>query len=251
VLAPADAGATVRVAVTGTDGDGTQTVASAATATVTPAPTATAAATTSPAAPTTSVTRTPVLELPLLLSAPRLGGAPVRVGARLRLITAAWGGAATATHLQDWRCTSVCVAVAGSDTLAYPLTAADAGAMVGVAETASGPAGTRTAWTWAGPVASVRSGAATVASGAAKTLRTVVHGALARVRVGKVRGNAVTVVLTRAAGVRGTLKAWACPTPVDEIRMRTCASLVTLGRRGALTMPLASGQRVQVVVRRG
>jgi hypothetical protein len=59
----------------------------------------------------------------------------------------------------------------------------------------------------------------------------------------------VRISVRRAAGVRGTLRAWACPVPLP-VDGRPCTKAVALRSRATLRPAVGSGGRVRVVVSR-
>jgi hypothetical protein len=239
-LAPGDADHTVRVRQTATNVDASLAVTSAATGLILP--------------PAPSVGVYPHLAI---------NGAPVQAGRMLTLTPATWFNT-TATAPQFWRCAPTCVLLSTGGAWTYTIVAADAGAILRASERATGPGGVRTAYApqFSGPVRSGAVGMSLIAPSGMSLLRTASGTALASASIGAPVAGAARVIaaaaagtrtvrisVRRAAGVRGVLRAWACPVPLPADG-QPCTKAVALGSRATLRLAIAGGARVRVVVAR-
>ncbi|HWH95174.1 MAG TPA: hypothetical protein VNT03_15040 [Baekduia sp.] len=242
-LQVADARARLRVLNIATDADGSTTAATPVTAVIAPAP------------PGVQVT-------------PRLTGVGrTDVGKTLTVAPGTWNPATeiTAKVLQFWRCAPRCTALATGGAGSYVLTDDDAGAMIRGSETATGPGGTTVAWApaWLGPVRSPTVAAISFSSLAGETalMSTSRGAALATATVSRAtaaaraasashaRDRSVRITLRRARRApKGTLRAWACLASPAASEGTPCSKAVSLRSRATLTLAVAKGQRVRVVV---
>jgi hypothetical protein len=247
-LQTADARLTVRVVQTATNPDGTVSATSAPSPVVKPA-------------------------LPAITTPPKITGRPL-VGVTVTATPGVWSAATEITTkvLQWWRCKPVCALIANGGATDYPITSADAGAILRLSETATGPGGTLMVWspTWIGPVQSSTTGARTFSAGASGLVRAG-GVAVASASVGRVAGAAgvaraaavkkpaasgsakagpVRVTLRRRGPASRKLKAWACVTRPALDDRQPCTKAVVLHARTVLKLTVAKGQRVLVVVAR-
>jgi hypothetical protein len=244
MLAPADAGGRVMVTVTATNPDAAVAANSTPSAVVLPAP-------------------------PTIRTPPAVQRDPGNVGDVLTAVPGTWSGSVTATVDQFQRCTTACVPIGAPGATSYTITSADIGAIIRVTETASNAGGLTTAWstTYVGPVRSAVSGSAVLASGAAVIVRNIAGVALASARLSAPTAIAasaptasarrpVTVrrlTVRRARGLRGALRAWACPVSgVPGARPPACTRAVAVGSSAVLKLSGAAAHgKVRIVVRRG
>jgi hypothetical protein len=217
----------------------------------------------------------------VLPAAPRWRDLPVLtatsgvVGGTLTITPGVWTGPAVTTDTpQVMRCTSSCVAVGSG--ASYTIASADVGAILRVRETAVNAGGSTVVWSaqYVGPVASAGSATAVLLSGQA-VLRNSAGAALAVAQVSASsavtsdvvtaagaasvkRGGATVrqVRIRRAAGVRGTLRAWVCPVTAGAATRGAappaCTRQVTLRASTVVRLPGSMTGRLRiVVVRRG
>ncbi len=210
-----DSGNQLRVVVSATNADGSAATASAlltVSAPLSPPPPPSSSA---PAPPQRGSTP------PVVRSLPRLAPDAGRVGDTLIGSSGAWTGTVSSTVEEFMRCTITCVPVGSG--LRYKLVAADAGAIIRLRETVTGPAGTGVAYssTFVGPVRSQSSAAVVLAhgrgqvrNGSGATLATVElrpGSALAGTAADGSDQAAITVVrVQRAPRIDGKLSVSAC-----------------------------------------
>ncbi|HUO70553.1 MAG TPA: hypothetical protein VMU39_07235 [Solirubrobacteraceae bacterium] len=242
LLTAADAGSTLMVRVTATNPDAAVAADSKTSAVVLPAP-------------------------PTVSTLPLVGKDAGNVGDVLTVTPATWVGLVSTTADQFERCTTACVPVGPAGASSYTITAADIGAVMRATETASNAGGSTVAWSssYVGPVRSVASGSAVLAAGAAVMVRNVRGAAIAFASLSEPRAATAvaasaarttaraTLTLRRAPGVRGRLRAWACPAngqggapPPPCTRAVSVGSTVIVPLTGAV----ARGKVRIVVVRR-
>jgi hypothetical protein len=243
-VAPNDLGDTIRLIVTATNPDGTAAVTSPPTAAIAPAPPVVVAP-----APPTSNAPAPASQpaAPSATSLPSLSGGQAGFGAEVVVKRGVFAGApVTRSVTRVMRCTHKCVAVGAPNARTYKISAADAGALLRVIETASSASGSTTVWSTrsVGPITSTGAGFAVLGAGQA-----AVRGRGGRkLAVVMLRRRVLTVRRSRASG--GTpARAWACPIagPPGGPPPR-CSAVITLRGSGTLHLPGAPGGRVRVVV---
>ncbi len=258
-LTSADVGATIAVSLTATNPAGSATMAAPATQAIKGLP-------------------------PQLEAAPVLETDPGTVGDQLTLSGGHWLGDVTSVADQFMDCKAACAPV-GQPGTGYTIQASDVGGLIREREIATGSGGSNVAWSanFIGPVTSQTTGAAVLATGtvavrnatgqtlasatvtrsaAVRTARSV-RTALIRLRAqqrsgakshgpGKQRpgvGAGTIVRIRRAAGVRGRLRAWACPTALGPTgKPQACTRPVWL-RRVAM-LHVAGRGKIAVVVAR-
>ena len=206
---------------------------------------------------------------------PTIDSDPGNVGDLLSIHHGTWTGpAVTSDQVLMMRCTNVCVA-ANTDTsvTSYLIADADVGAILRVQETASNPGGTVSVWspTYVGPVISSNAGDSVLKTGGLVAVRntkgqtlataqlqqtapvasaSAVRADIARRRPAKPK-QAESVRLRRAAGVKGTLRAWVCPVPSSKSSgpPPKCTRQVSLTGTSTLKLPAAmTGAKLRVVV---
>jgi hypothetical protein len=179
------------------------------------------------------------------------------VGATL---TVSGGGYLTGavTAVQFERCGHSCVTVARGRSGSLTVTAGDAGYYMRALVTVSGPGGSVRTWASGaiGPIRSTRAGAATLQSGSG-TIRGSAGRPLAQVSTttkrASVRGyqasaetaGTSTVRFTRAGGVKGSLRVWACA--LEAGSPASCTAPLTVRRVASFELALRAGDRVEVV----
>lgn len=214
---------------------------------------------------------------PVLSGAPSATGAPVisgsaRQGQVLRATSGAWspGGGSSYQWQRSTNGGGSWAKIAGATRSAYTLAAADVGARIDVVVTATNGYGTAAAASApVGPVAAATrpraaaaksvSSASAVLSVGRRVLRnskgtrfavaqaTLVAAARDAVRRGANSPAPVRlVVVQRAGGVRGGLRAWVCAAPTGSAALGACTGRVQL--RSATTFRLPRGMRGDVVV---
>ncbi|HEY4098390.1 MAG TPA: hypothetical protein VGM33_22890 [Baekduia sp.] len=248
-LQTADARLTLRVVQTATNPDGAVSATSAPSPVVKPA-------------------------LPAITTPAGILGRPL-VGVTVTATPGVWSSATEITTkvLQWWRCKPVCVEIANGGATDYTITSADAGAILRVSETATGPGGTLMLWspTWIGPVQSSTTGARTFSAGTSGLVRAggvaVASASVGRVAAaasvaraaavrkkpaasGSAKAGPVRVTLWRRGPASRLLKAWACVTRPALDDRQPCTKAVALHARTVLKLTVAKGQRVLVVVAR-
>jgi hypothetical protein len=206
--------------------------------------------------------------VPRWLALPVLATDPGDVGDVLTVTQGTWRGPVVASDVLQWmRCTSSCVPVGSPGDISYTLASGDVGAIVRVVETASNAGGNAVVWSarYVGPILSAASGSAVLSSGSAAvrnsqgvtlataTLPTPASHA-ASIHPGAAATPAQIVKVTRAAGVSGKLRAWACPAPTASktgAAPPKCSVAVTVKGSVQLKVPGAAAGKLVVVVRRG
>ena len=186
------------------------------------------------------------------------------IGDKLFSAAGVWQGPVVASDTMQWmRCTSNCVP-AGAANTDYTIVPSDLGAILRVRETAANAGGQTVIWSskYIGPVSSPAAGSAVLSGGQAAVRNT--QGATlalaqlptafqANLAAAPKRTLTRSVILRRAAGVRGGLRAWACPlTGKRGGPPPACSLPVSLRERATLKMPAGAGGKIRVlVVRRG
>jgi hypothetical protein len=161
------------------------------------------------------------------------------------------------------RCTSACTPVGAANASSYVIATADVGAILRVYETASNDGGRTSVWSsgYVGPITSDDAGSSVLGASAAQVLNahgqplaTASFGAAvfhAQLAAAARRGITRTVSVRRVRGVKGSLKAWACPvSPGPGGAPQACSRSVRLRGTATATMALPAGStgRVRVVV---
>ena len=235
-LAAADVDHTLRAVVTATNPDGPVSSTSAATAKV------------KPAAPSVTI-------------APVLSGTP-QVGKTLTITAGTWAGTSEDAKATFYRCTRTCIVAQTGTARTYTLVAADAGANMRAAITATGAGGstTSTAAAILGPVKSAASASVLAGVGAPVSLRSTTGAVLAKATIAAAAGAAaagatpagpVTVTVKSASKLKGRYRVWACPTAATGADWQPCTAPATLSAKGAhLRVALDAGEKVRVVVAR-
>jgi hypothetical protein len=247
VVAPNDLGDRIRMIVTATNPDGTAAVASPPTAAIAAAPpvvVAPAPSSTSPPAPAPKPTAP---SAPSAKALPSLSGGRAGLGAKVIVKPGVFAGApVTRAVTRVMRCTHNCVAVGAANARTYTISAADAGAVLRVTETASSASGSTTVWSArsVGPLISLNAGFAVLGSGQA-----AVRGRGARtLAVVLVHRRVITIRRPRSSG-RAPARAWACPVAgVTGGAPPRCTAVITLRDSGTLRLPSGGAGRVRVVV---
>jgi hypothetical protein len=239
--APNDLGDTIRVIVTATNPDGTAAVTSPPTDAIAPAPPAAPAP---PPARPTAPSPAPRATPPTAMSLPSLLGGG-GVGSRVTVRRGVFAGArVTGSVTRLMRCTYNCTAVGAPNARTYKISAADAGAVFRVIETASSPSGSTTVWSArsVGPITSTNAGFAVLGSG-----RAAVRGRGGRRLAIATRGRRVLTIHRAQPG--GRARAWACPVAgVAGGAPPRCTAAIALRGSGTLRLPSSFGGRVRVVV---
>jgi hypothetical protein len=243
-VAPNDLGDRIRVIVTATNPDGTAAVTSPPTAAIAAAPPVVVAPAPTPTAPAPAPASQATA--PSAKSLPSLSGGG-GVGAEVTVRRGVFAGApVTRSVTRVMRCTHSCLAVGAPNARSYKISAADAGAVLRVIETASSASGSTTVWSArsVGPITSSSAGFAVLSSGQAAV----------RGRGGRALASAMlhrrvlTIHRSRSSG-RAPARAWACPVAgVTGGAPPRCTAVVTLRGSETLHLPSAFGGRVRVVV---
>jgi hypothetical protein len=244
-VAPNDLGDTIRVIVTATNPDGTAAVTSPATAAIAAAPPVVVAPAPTPTAPAPAPASQATA--PSAKSLPSLSGGSGGVGAKVTVRRGVFAGApVTRSVTRVMRCTHNCVAVGAPNARSYKISAADAGAVMRVIETASSASGSTTVWSArsVGPITSAHAGFAVLSAGQA-----AVRGRGGRaLAIATLHRRVLTIHRPRWSG-RAPARAWACPVAgVTGGAPPPCTAVITLGGSATLHLPSAFGGRVRVVV---
>ena len=247
IVSPNDLGDRIRVIVTATNPDGTAAVTSQPTATIAPAPVVAVAPAPTPTAPAP----TPAPPVPgdraqrevAACACRRSGWGRRQADGQERVFA---GAPVTRAVIRVMRCTHNCVAVGAPNARTYKISAADAGAVLRVTETASSAAGSTTVWSArpVGPITSRNVGFAVLGSGRAAV----------RARGGKtlafatLRGHLLTLRRSRA-GRQARARAWACPVAgATGGPPPRCSAVIGLRGSGTLRLPAGFAGLVRVVI---
>ncbi len=217
----------------------------------------------------------------VLPAAPRWRDLPILdatngdVGGVLTITPGVWTGPVVTTDTtQVMRCTNACVSV--SSAASYTAATADIGAILRVREIAGNAGGATVVWSagYVGPVASASSASAVlvdghavlrnddgaplavarISSSATESAQAMVAGAAAPAAARNGAPVARSITVRRAARVRGTLRAWACPVGTGPDRAPLPCTRQVSFRGGAVRVELPAkmtGRIRIVVVRRG
>ena len=192
---------------------------------------------------------------------PQLTNGVTQVGDIVSLTAGVWSGPAVTSQVtQLMHCFSTCTPVGPPGAGSYVIAAGDLGAILRVREIATNSGGTTVAWSvrYVGPISSMSSGSAVLGATVVAlrnsdgdTLALAAYGApVFQTAVASGRRTPVrTVAVRRARGVRGSLRAWACPVnSAPGGPPPSCSRAVVLRAGASLRLPAGSTGKVRVVV---